>query len=156
MPPLPSRHRKEFADSGGTKERVHHLPTNTERVHHNQHHLHLECQLCHVVAMSNFEGPKSTICYLDMFIQMLHFPAHNFPVFMHVPRIAHTIQNRIPICSLIKKHLLVSTLSTVWWCSSHSFWRPEQLIERTCQWEQALKEGNGIFECIVIYNKQRL
>jgi len=86
-----------------------------------------------------------------MHIHIYLFPVLNFLLLMHLPRIASTIQISIHICWLMKEHPLVSTLSAVWQCSWHPFWRPEQPIERTCKWWQALIERHGILEMIIIY-----
>jgi hypothetical protein len=62
-------------------------------------------------------NPKANVCYTDMCKYILHSSMLNVSILMQMPRITTTIQILIHICSLMKKHSLVSTPSTAWWCS---------------------------------------
>jgi len=67
-----------------------------------------------LVRMTERKVPKSTICLSDICSHILHFPALNVSILMHMPRINSTIQISIRIWRLMKEHPQVSKLSAVW------------------------------------------
>jgi len=143
---------------GDGKKQVHLYATDTDRRQQCWWHLCLLCHLCpvwhprHQVTMPDPNVPKSSIYRPDLRIHILLFPVLSSLLLMHMPWIASTIWILIQIFGMMKENPLVSTLSAVWKCSWHTFWRPEQHIERTCMWRQQLIERNRIWECITIYN----
>jgi len=151
----PQRIRRHAGDA---QEQVHLYRNNADSRLQSWRHNWPECHLCpechghHPVTLPELNVPKSSICWPDI---CMHIPVHpplNFLHLMHMPRIASMIQILIQICWLMMEHPLVCTLSAVWECSKHPFWRLEQPIERTCKWWWALIQRNGNFECISIYH----
>jgi len=86
-----------------------------------------------------------------MCVHIHFFAVMNAVLLMYLHRIASTIQILIKICWLKKEHPLVCTLSAMWQCSCHPFWRPEQSLELTCKWWWTLIERHRILEIIIIY-----
>jgi len=66
------------------------------------------------VTIPELKVPKWSICWPDMRIHIHLVPVQNFPILMHLPRIASTIQILIQIRWLMEEHPLVCTLSIVW------------------------------------------
>jgi len=54
------------------------------------------------------------ICLPDMHLNILLFPAPNFSIMMHMPRIVSTVKISFQICDLTKEHALVNTPSAAW------------------------------------------
>jgi len=77
----------------------------------NGHHLGLERHPRHLVRMTELKILKPMVCHPDMCIYILLFRTLNFSILMHMPRISSTIKVLFQICSLMKDHPLVSTLS---------------------------------------------
>ena len=100
--------------TGGAKAWVHLDPSDSDSRHMTRRHIHPKCHLCHPVTLRELTLPKSKVYHPDMYIHILHFPALNFSIVMHMPRIASTIQIIFQICWLLQEHPLVSTLSAVW------------------------------------------
>jgi len=100
--------------TGGRKECVHLHDTDTDTWHPNQSPLNPECHLLHPVTMWQLKLPELMVCYSDMCIYILLFPTLNFSMLMCRGRIASAIKILFQTCWLMKKHLLVSTLSAVW------------------------------------------
>jgi len=105
--------RRICRHTGGAKNQLHLTPTISDSRHQNQRHLCLQFNLHHPVRERELRFPKSIICYPDMCIHTLLFPALNFSISMHMPRIASMIPISIQTCGLMKEHPLVSTLSAV-------------------------------------------
>ena len=124
--------------AGGTKAWVH--------LYHDGRPLGPESHLHHLMTVRECIAPKQKVCYPDMCIYILHFPALNFSILIHMIRIACAIQILFPRCCLMKVHLQVNTLSAAWYGSWQPFCRWQLPVEWTWQQRRELTEGNGIFE----------
>jgi len=101
-------------NTGGAKAWVTVQESNWESRHQNRRHICLERHQCHLVTMKELTYLNSKVCHPDMCIWILLFPALNFSLLMHMPRIASAIKILIQICWLMGQYPLVSTLSAVW------------------------------------------
>jgi hypothetical protein len=68
------------------------------RLHHNWCHLGPQCHLRHLVTVRDVNALKQMVCYPDMCIYALFFPAPNISILICVPRIASVIKVLFQIC----------------------------------------------------------
>jgi len=124
--------------AGGIKEHVH--------LHQNWHHLCPEYHLCQLVLMRVLTVQKWTVCHPDIWKYIPLFWTFNYPIFMHMSRIACAIEIVFQNCRPTNEHPLVGTPFAVWWYGWHPVWSREQTIEWTWQWWWALIQRNRILE----------
>ena len=130
--------------AGDGNEQVHLHPPDEESRLQSPLHRVLPRQPPQPGTLLEFKILKSAICRPDIYIRILLFPMWNFSMMMRIPS---TIPILIQICSLIK----VGTLCLVWQSGTHSLWRHEQQIVRSCNWLRELTDIPGILEIIIIY-----
>jgi len=124
--------------AGGTKASV--------QLHHSRQHRGPDHYLRHLITVRELKALKQMVCHPDICIYIFRFPALDFSILIHMPRITCTIKFLFQICWLMKVHPLVGALSAAWWCSWQPFCRREQPFEWKWQRRRELTEGNGIFE----------
>jgi len=142
-------HQTICRHAGGAKELAHLQLTKADSWHQYWCRLYLEHQLHRLATIRELKVPKSKVCHLDICIYILLFPALNFSIMIHIPRIASTIKIVFQICWLMKEHPPVNMLLAEWKCSWHPFCRREQPTEWTYKWRRALINRNTVLSVIL-------
>ena len=100
--------------TGEAQVQVHLQSTDIHNRLQSRRHL---CQPCHppqLATILEHNVPTWSISRLDILNDIHLIPVLNFPILMHLPRVARIIQILIQIRWLMKEHSLVSMLSVVW------------------------------------------